>query len=420
MTEIPAPTGSDKTTQPRKAALAFIFVTVLLDVMAIGLIVPVLPVLIKEFQGGDTARAAYIVGWFGAAWGIAQFLAMPAIGALSDKVGRRPVILISNLGLGFEYFVMALAPDLIWLFVGRLASGVTAASFSTAFAYVADITAPEARARRFGLLGMAFGLGFVIGPAIGGLLGGLDPRAPFWVAGILSMLNALWGVFVLPESLAPENRTAFDWRKTNPLRGMSFLLEKPGLAGLGCVKALNDLAHYVLPATFVLYTAHRYQWTETQTGLSLALVGLSGMAVQGGMVGPVVKRLGERRTLFISMAAGTLGFCGYGLAPTGATFLLAVPVMALWGLGGPSIQALMSREVGPESQGRLQGAVSGLSAAAAIPAPILFTSALAFGVSPAISAGLPGAAFFVAALLVAGSFFVARHATRARHAVIAG
>lgn len=414
MTEITALTGPDKPSTPRKAALAFIFVTVLLDVMAIGLIVPVLPVLIKGFQDGDTARAAHIVGWFGATWGIAQFLAMPAIGALSDRVGRRPIILISNFGLGFEYFVMALAPNLVWLFFGRLASGVTAASFSTAFAYVADITAPAMRARRFGLLGMAFGLGFVIGPAIGGLLGGLDPRAPFWVAGGLSVLNALWGIFVLPESLAPEHRTAFDWRKTNPLRGVSFLLEKPVLAGLGSVKALNDLAHNVLPATFVLYAGYRYHWTEAQTGLTLALVGLSGMAVQGGLVGPIVKRLGERRTLFIGLAAGTLGFALYGLAPSGGIFLLGVPVMALWGLGGPAMQALMSREVGPESQGRLQGAISGLTAATAIPAPILFTSALAFGVSPAIAGALPGAAFFVASFLVASSFFVARYATRAR------
>lgn len=384
-----------------EAAFGFIFITVLLDVLAFSFIIPVLPKLIENFQGGNTEKAAYIVGVFGTCWAIIQFFAMPVMGALSDRVGRRPVILVSNLGLSLDHFLMALAPNLAWLFVGRLISGITAATFSTAFAYVADVTPPEQRAKRYGYLGIAFGLGFIIGPAIGGQLGALDPRAPFWAAGIVGLINTAYGFFVLPESLKHKQTGAISWAKVNPLNGLRFLRERPQIFGLASIKATIDFAHFVFPLTFVLYAGFRFHWDAAQVGNVLALVGLAGICVQGGLVGRVVKKWGERRTLIAGMFCGVTGMLAYGLAPNGALFLAAVPIASLWGLAGPALQSLMTSRVGPEEQGRLQGAVAGLSSLAGIVAPVFFTSALATGIRSDIQ--IPGLAFFLSAsLLVVG------------------
>ncbi|MBL8836539.1 MAG: TCR/Tet family MFS transporter [Alphaproteobacteria bacterium] len=410
----PAPvTQPDPIAPPRRAATAFIFVTVLLDMLAIGLVIPVLPRLIVEFLGGDTPRAAEIFGLFGTAWAFMQFIFSPVLGALSDRFGRRPVILLSNLGLGLDYVVMALAPTLGWLLVGRVLSGITAASVATAFAYIADVTPAERRAAAFGMIGAAFGVGFVLGPALGGLLGGIDLRLPFWAAAGMSLLNFLYGLFVLPESLPKARRAPFAWRRANPVGALALLRGHPGLLGLAGAGFLGQLAHVVLPSVSVLYMTHRYGWSETTVGLALAAVGVASMVVQGGLVGPLVARLGERTALLFGLAAGAAGFTVYGLAPTGAWFVAGIPVMALWGIASPAVQGLMSRRVGPEAQGRLQGANSSLQGIAGLIGPGLFTLTFAFFIEGHGGWTLPGAPFLLAAVLLAGAGAVAWRATRA-------
>jgi len=379
----------------RKATLGFIFALIAMDVLAMGIVIPVLPKLVERFVSGDTARAAQVYGWFGTAWGVMQFFAMPMLGMLSDRFGRRPVILASCLGLGLDYFVMALAPDLAWLFVGRLVSGITAASISTD---IADVTPPDKRAGAFGMVGAAFGVGFVVGPALGGLLGGIEPRLPFWFAGVLALANAAYGLFVLPESLPPERRATFSWARANPLGSLRLLRSHRELFGLATVLFLMNLAHNVLPSVAVLYMGYRYGWGEQAVGLVLAGVGVCSLVVQGGLVRKIVPRIGERRALALGLCFGAIGFWMYGFASTSAVFLAAVPVMSLWGFAGPSAQALMSRRVGPSEQGQLQGANAGLMSLAGVFGPGLFTQTFAATLGP-----LPGAAFVLAgALLLAG------------------
>ncbi|MGH7186854.1 MAG: MFS transporter, partial [Pseudomonadota bacterium] len=294
-------TIAQRSGEPRRAALAFIFITVMLDMLALGMIIPVLPRLVMDFVGGDTASASKIYGLFGTAWALMQFLFQPLAGALSDRVGRRPVVLLSNLGLGLDYVLMALAPNLIWLFIGRIISGITAASFSTAGAYIADVMPPEKRAGGFGMIGAAFGIGFVLGPAFGGLLGGMDPRLPFWVAAGFSLANLLYGYFILPESLPRERRASLTLGRANPLGSLKLLRRHRELLGLALVHFLYNLAHHSLPSVFVLYAFYRYGWDERIVGLTLAGVGVCAMVVQGGMIRPVVTWIGERWTLLFGL-----------------------------------------------------------------------------------------------------------------------
>ena len=397
----------------RRAALAFIFVTIVLDMFALGMIIPVLPHLIEDFLGGDTAGAAKVYGVFGTVWALMQFLSMPVVGALSDRYGRRRVVLLSNLGLGLDYVLMALAPNLWWLFVGRVISGMTAASVSTGMAYIADVTPPEQRSTAFGKVGVAFGLGFVLGPALGGLLGSVDPRLPFWVAAALSLANAAYGYFILPESLPPERRRPFQWRRANPVGSLALLRRHPELSGLAGVVFLSNLAHVALPATFVLYAAYRYGWQERDVGLVMAGVGICSALVQGALVGPAVRRFGERRALLVGLTCGAVGFLGYGLAPTGLLFLAAVPVVALWGLASPAAQGIMSRHIGPTEQGALQGATGSLMGIATMIGPGLFAGIFAYSIGVGTRWHAPGAAFVLAALLLgAGALLAARTTAR--------
>src|SRR5579862_2526662 len=342
----------------RRAAFAFIFMTVVLDVLALGVVIPVLPKLVETFVGGDTPKAAHLYGLFGTVWALMQFLVSPLLGVLSDRFGRRPVILLSCLGLGLDYFAMAMAPTLAWLFVGRTVSGITSASVGAAGAYIADVSPPEKRAASYGMLGAAWGLGFVLGPALGGALGNVAPRLPFWVAGGLSLLNAAYGLFVLPESLPPERRTAFSWAKANPLGALILLRSYPRLTGLAVIFVLYQLAHQVLPSVFVLYSGHRYGWKANDVGYCLAAVGVCGVIVQGGLVRPIVARLGERRSMLTGLVFGMIGFTIYGAATTGRGLWMGIPVFAFMGLFGPSALGLMSRVVDPREQGQLQGANS--------------------------------------------------------------
>src|SRR5215831_7243554 len=320
----------------RSAAFIFVFITILLDMLALGIIIPVLPRLVVDFVGGDAARGADYLGLFGTVWALMQFVFSPVHGMLSDRFGRKPVILISNFGLGLDYIVMAMAPTLWWLFAGRVISGITGASFATAGAYIADVTPPEKRAAGFGMIGAAWGVGFVMGPALGGLLGKVNPRLPFWAAAGLTLLNALYGLFVLPESLAPESRKAFSWRRANPVGSLALLRSHPELLGLSSVNFIYMLAHQVLPSVFVLYASFRYGWDAPATGLTLTVVGIFNIIVQAGLVKRIVERFGERRALLAGLLCGGIGFAIFGLAPTGGAFLGALPIFAFMGLFGPA------------------------------------------------------------------------------------
>ena len=367
---------SATTIQPaRRAALAFIFITVLLDILAFGMIIPVLPHLIASFYGGNVSTAAVTHGIFASVFMVMQFVCSPIQGALSDRFGRRPVILLSNLGLGLDFILMAVAQTLPLLFLGRVLSGITSASFSTANAYIADVTTPEKRAAAFGKIGMAFGIGFVIAPAIGGFLGEFSTRAPFWVAAALSLANFCYGLFVLPESLPKERRTPFSWKRANPVASLAFLSHHPEVFALAGVLFLMQLAHMVYPSTFVLYADYRFDWGSQMVGYTLAIVGVLSAIIQGGLIGRAIKAWGERRTLLFGLAMGTLGFILYGLAPTGYWFWLAMPITAMWGFAMPAAQAIMTRQVSPSEQGRLQGAIGSLASVAGIAGPLVFTTA---------------------------------------------
>jgi len=388
-----------------KAAFIFIFVTVALDMLAVGIIVPILPKLILEFEGGDIPKASHLVGLFGFAWAAMQFIFSPVQGALSDRFGRRPVVLLSNLGLGLDYVLMALAPSVGWLFAGRVISGITASSFSTASAYIADVTPPDRRARQFGMLGAAFGLGFVIGPAVGGLLGGYALRLPFWAASSLSLINALYGFFVLPESLPKDKRAPFSFRNASSLGSLTLLRSHPEILGLTAAIFLSYIAHEVLQSVFVLYTDHRYGWTKSTVGLALASVGICSTIVSAGLVGMVVSRIGERRALMMGLCCGAAGFFIYALAPTGSLFITGIPFVAMWGIANPSIQALMTRRIGFSTQGfstqgQLQGALSSLRGIAGMIGPLIFTQVFATTISNPQLARLPGMPFMVSSVLL--------------------
>lgn len=400
----------------RKAALAFIFVTVLIDVIAFGVIIPVLPHLVEEFVGGDASTASYWIGVFSTMFAAIQFFCAPIQGALSDRFGRRPVILLSCLGLGIDFIVMALAPTLAWLFVGRVFSAMFSASFTTANAYIADVAPPEQRAKSFGMIGAAFGLGFIVGPLIGGVLGGIDHRLPFWFAAGLALVNFCYGLFVLPESHPKERRTpAFDWHHAKPLGGVKLLSKFPHIWGLVAVVFIANFAHYVYPSTFVLFADVAYGWKEKQAGYVLALVGVLSVIVNVVLVGRVVKALGERRAMLFALACGIAGFIIYGFAPTGAMFLVGMPISALWAIAGPSTMALITRQVPADAQGRIQGSLSSLVSLAGIVAPGIFAGAFGFFIGPRTPLHLPGVAFLIAAALLACAWLVAWRFTDAEH-----
>ena len=404
---VPSDERTDDTARaPRRARLHF--VTVLIDVLSFGLIIPVLPHLIEGFVGGNTANAAYWIGVFGTVFAGIQFITAPIQGALSDRFGRRPVILLSCLGLGLDFVFMALANTLPWLLVGRIISGITSASFTTANAYVADVTPPEKRAKSYGMIGAAFGLGFIVGPLLGGWLGDVHLRLPFWFAAGLALLNFCYGLFVLPESLPPERRTKkFDWSHANPLGSLALLKRYPQVFGLAAVVFIANLAHYVYPSIFVLFADYMYQWGPREVGWVLAAVGVCSVVVQGGLVGRIVHAIGERRALLLGLSCGMLGFGIYGFADHGWMFLVGIPISAIWGLAAPSTQALITRQVGPEVQGRIQGALMSLVSMAGIIGPGIFAGSFGWFIGPRAPVHLPGAPFLIAALLLGAAIAIA-------------
>ncbi|MBA3677726.1 MAG: TCR/Tet family MFS transporter [Sphingosinicella sp.] len=397
-------------------AIAFIFVTAVLDVMAVGIIIPVLPILIEQFTGSN-AQAGVYNGLFVALWAGMQFIFSPIIGSLSDRYGRRPVILISCAGLAADFVLMAVAPSLWWLALGRILGGITSSSFTTVFAYMADITEPEKRARAYGLVGAAFSAGFVLGPLIGGVLGEWGPRVPFWGAACLSGLAFLYGLFVLPESLAAEKRMAFSWSRANPFGAFRLLRSHSELTGLSLVNFLLYFAHHIFSAVFVLYAAYRYGWTAFEVGLLLALVGALDMMVQGLLVGPVVKKWGDRRTMVFGLLAGAVGIACMGLATNAWLFTLAMFPNALWGMAMPTIQSLMTQRVSESEQGQLQGANMSVASIAGIASPLFFGWVYSRSVGENSGLDMPGLSFLIAAaILLAGALIgrvVGRRADRA-------
>jgi DHA1 family tetracycline resistance protein-like MFS transporter len=396
------------------ATLAFILVTIMLDMLAMSLILPVLPRLVLGFMHSNTASASRVIGVFGTAWALMQFIFSPIMGSLSDRFGRRPVILISNVGLGLDYILMALAPGIGLLFFGRIISGITGASMSTAQAYIADISPPEKRAANFGLMSVAFGLGFILGPAVGGLLGQVNPRLPFWVAAALSLTNACYGYFVLPESLKPGSRSPYSWVKANPLGSLKFLRNNTGLLPLATVHFLLWLSRAVLPAIMVLYATYRYHLSIAMIGLFFAGVGICSMIVGGLIVKSVVARLGERISLIIGLACGAAGMALFGCAATILLFCLAIPVMSLLGLATPGLQGLMTTRIKTTEQGQLQGAIGSVTAISQMIGPALFSFAFAQSLT---TRAPPGTPFYIAAaLLIAGAWVAWRVAEPADQA----
>ena len=394
--------------KPRQAAVIFILVTVTLDMLAIGLIAPVLPKLVLDFLGGDAPGAAKMFGIFGTVFALMQFIFSPVLGVLSDRFGRRPVILLSNLGLGLDYIVMALAPTIGWLFLGRMISGITAASISTGMAYIADVVPREKRAGAFGLIGAAFGVGFVLGPSLGGILGNANPRLPFWVAAGLSLANWLYGFFFVPESLPLERRKAFTLRRANPVGSLVLLRSHPELFQLSTIQFIGYLAHEVFNV-WALYAIYRYAWSAGSIGTSLALAGICTAVISAGLVRPIVARIGERRTLYLGQFFGGLGVLMAGLARSGAVYLGSIPIISIWNISSPAANGMMTHRVSESEQGELQGAISSLRAIAMMLGPGLFTFTFAFFIDQKREWTVPGAPWYLGAFLL---FVAAAMSTR--------
>ncbi len=383
----------------RNASIIFIFITLFIDILGIGLIIPILPELIKGFAGGSESQAAQYYGWIVASYALMQFIFAPFLGALSDRFGRRPVLLLSLTGLGIDYIILALAPNLTWIFVARVVAGIAGASITTANAYIADISTPANRAQNFGLVGAAFGLGFIFGPALGGILGSVDPRLPFWVAAGLVLLNVLYGYFILPESLKPENRSAFSWRKANPLGSIALLGSYPLIAGLATVFFLLNLSQQGLQTVWVLFTSYRFGWGELTNGLTLAYVGLMAAIVQGGLIRIIMPRLGERRAIIMGFSLAVFSFLGYGIIWQGWMMLIVVTIGSLGGIAGPAVQGLIAGTVRPDEQGKIQGALTSLLSLSSIISPLLFTAGIfSYFTSEAAPIKLPGAPFLLGAV----------------------
>ncbi len=391
----------------RRPAVIFIFITLVLDILGIGLVVPVLPKLVQHYQGGDVTAGSNAYGLLAALYALMQFICAPLLGSLSDKYGRRPVILISLLGSAIDYFLIAFAPNLVWFAIGRIVAGITAANYAAASAYIADVSPPEKRAANFGLIGAAFGIGFIIGPMLGGLLAQWGVKVPFFFAGALTLANWAYGWFVLPESLDQEHRRPFSWARSNPVGALLALRRFPALLGLVVTYFIAVLAHQVYPSIWVLYTGYRYHWTELQTGLSLGAVGVMAGLVQGGLTKRVVGALGERKTVQYGLALSIFLYAAYGFATQGWMVYVCIFFGSLAGLVTPAVQSLMTLSVPKNEQGELQGALTSLSSVAGVAGPLATTRLFGYFVSDKAPLLMPGAPFFWSSLLMILSLAIA-------------
>lgn len=400
--------------------LVFVYITIALDVIAIAMVIPILPALLMELTGDGVEAAAIDGGWLIFAYSAMQFLFAPVIGNLSDRFGRRPVLLASVATFGIDNLICALAPTLPWLFAGRILAGISGGSYTTAGAVIADVSTPQTRARNFGFIGIAFGVGFVFGPAIGGLLGEIGPRVPFFAAAALSLANFVFGWFFLEETLPSARRRAFDIRRANPFGALRHLTRFPALLALVSVIVIYQLAHDANPAVWTYATKLRFGWSEADIGLSLAAVGIGMAVVMGGLVGPVVRRFGEARAAQIGCALAAVGFTGFAFAPNGAVMLAFIPFFAFIGLIEPSIRSLMVAEVGPDAQGELQGAIASVKALTMVLSPILMTRLFAAFTGADAPVYFPGAPFLAAALLLAAGVAVMAGRASGRVAALGG
>ena len=391
----------------RKAALSFIFITLLLDVIGIGLIIPVFPQLIEQLIGGNISQASQWSGWLTFVYAIMQFVCAPIIGNLSDKYGRRPVLLLSLFGFGVDYIFLALAPTIWWLFVGRIIAGIFGASMTTATAYIADISTKENRAQNFGMIGAAFGVGFIIGPALGGLLGEIGPRVPFIAAAILTLVNVVYGYFVLPESLDKEHRRAFEWKRANPLGSLMQLKKYKGLGGLIIALVFLYIASHSVQSTWTFVNIEKFHWSTSMIGISLTVVGVLVAAVQGGLIRFINPRLGNEKSIYLGFILYAVGLFLFAFASeTWMMFAFLVPY-CLGGIAGPALQAIMSGNVPQNEQGELQGALTSLMSVTAIIGPLFMTNLFAWFTSPGAAIKFAGAPFLAGAVLMLISVLIA-------------
>jgi len=396
----------------RKPALGFIFITLLIDVTGLGIIIPVLPKLIQELSHGSLSEAAAYGGWLISVYAIMQFICSPIMGGLSDRFGRRPVLLASLFGFGLDYLFLAFAPTLGWLFVGRVIAGIMGASFTTAGAYIADISTPDKRAQNFGIIGAAFGLGFIIGPVIGGLLGSYGARVPFMVAAALTLLNWLYGLFILPESLSPENRRKFEWRRANPVGTLKSLFRYPVIAGLFVSLAFLYISSHAVQSNWSYYTIEKFSWDERAIGISLGVVGLVSAVVQGWLIRLIIPKLGQERSVYIGLSLYALGFLLFGLATQGWMMYAITVVYCFGGIAGPALQGIMSGIVPPNEQGELQGGFTSLMSITAIVGPPLMNNLFAYFSGASAPMYLPGAAMLLGAVLTIISSLLARRSLK--------
>lgn len=404
------------TSPSNSKALSFIFITLLIDVIGLGIIIPVLPALIEQITGGDISEASRTGGWLTFAYAAMQFLFSPVIGGLSDRYGRRPVLLASLLGFGLDYILMGFAPTIGWLFLGRLIAGITGASYTTAGAYIADVSTPEKRAQNFGLIGVAFGVGFIIGPVLGGLLGHYSPRLPFFVAAGLALLNALYGYFVLPESLTPEHRRPFDWKRANPIGSLRHLGRYPVVLSLVISFVLLYLSGHATQSTRTFYTIEKFGWNEQWVGYSLGFVGLMVAIVQGGLIRIVIPKLGQKRSVFVGLTFYTIGFFLFAIATKGWMMFLFVVPFAMGGFAGPALQSIITSAVPANEQGELQGALTSLISLTSIFGPLMMTNLFSVFSAPDAPVYFPGAPFMMGALLsLLSIYFSMRTLTKHGH-----
>lgn len=392
-----------KTAPPKKSgrlAISFILITVILDSIGIGLIIPIMPQLIEELTNDPINIAAEWGGFLTFIYALMQFVFGPTIGNLSDRFGRRPVLLASLLFLSVDYLIMALAPTILLLVIGRTLAGIAGANFSTANAYIADVSPPEKRSQNFGLVGAAFGMGFIIGPAIGGFLGEYGTRAPFYAAALLALLNAAYGLFILPESLPKEDRRPFEWSRANPLGALRQMKKVPVVAGMMIAAFLFDIAHFVYPAVWSYYTVEVFNWSSAQIGLSLAAVGVGFAVVQGWLIRIIVPKFGETRTLLFALLMNVISLFGFSFATAGWMVFAIIPLTSLGALAGPAFSGIMSQQLPKDEQGELQGLISSKAGLATIISPIVMTQLFGHFAGTSAPIYFPGAPFFAAALLV--------------------
>ena len=404
--------------QSRKAAINFIFITLLIDVMGWGLIIPVMPDLISQLKNIPVNEASPYGAWLLSAYAVTQFLFAPVIGNLSDKYGRRPVLLCSLIGFGIDYLFLALAPSYGWLFVGRIIAGITGASFTTASAYIADVSTAETRAKNFGMIGAAFGLGFIIGPALGGLLAGWGIRAPFYAAAGLCLLNTLYGYFVLPESLSEEHRREFHWKRANPFGSLLLFKRYPTIGRLAFSFFLIYMAAQSVQANWNFFTIYRFQWTEKIVGISLAVVGLLVGIVQAGLTRVINPKLGNERSIYLGLLMYSSGLVLFAFATEGWMMFAFLIPYCLGGIAGPSLQAVLAGHVPPNEQGELQGALTSLMSLTTILGPLLMNNLFKFFTTGKDHVHFPGAPFLLGAIFMVGSIIVAWMTLRSeKHAV---